>query len=410
MNDCDINEKVKCPLSGHPAIKNIEYIETGKLKCEIFYYTYNVETPFGEIIYALSKFLHNIIENETENTNLENMLQDKVAKTKIWVLIVEHHLRATHKSIFLNFFESFYLDKSKFEEMYKYKSDIIDRTYAHLQYYIINDVKDLIKKFPTHIDMVDRILGNFIYLGKSQGNLFGFVSVGKGITSGTPKCWEIFFTNKIEEIELLIDAITADGLLYENSSKGYDIPKIQITLKGIQYYNGTKDNTSSKICFIAMKFGKNLDGRDMSEFRDSVLKVAAKEAGDYDAYTVNETEFNDDILDQIISGIRSSKFIICDLSGGNNGAYFEGGFAKGLNKEVIFICEEKWFETGKYNQDDFEKSNDKEYFYDKTDTNKDSAPIHFDISHKNIIVYKEGKQGRENLKRRLINRIRRTIV
>jgi hypothetical protein len=36
--------------------------------------------------------------------------------------------------------------------------------------------------------------------------------------------------------------------------------------------------------------------------------------------------------------IRQAKFLICDLTHGNRGAYWEGGFAEGLGIPVIYTC------------------------------------------------------------------------
>ena len=36
--------------------------------------------------------------------------------------------------------------------------------------------------------------------------------------------------------------------------------------------------------------------------------------------------------------IRTSRFVVCDVSHGNRGAYWEAGFAEGLGKPVIYTC------------------------------------------------------------------------
>ena len=45
--------------------------------------------------------------------------------------------------------------------------------------------------------------------------------------------------------------------------------------------------------------------------------------------------------------IRDCKFMICDLTHDNNGAYWEAGYAEGLGKPVIYICEKQKFEDSK---------------------------------------------------------------
>ena len=41
--------------------------------------------------------------------------------------------------------------------------------------------------------------------------------------------------------------------------------------------------------------------------------------------------------------IRTSRFLVCDLSHGNQGAYWEAGFAEGLGRPVFYTCSEEAF-------------------------------------------------------------------
>ena len=51
------------------------------------------------------------------------------------------------------------------------------------------------------------------------------------------------------------------------------------------------------------------------------------------------------IIDNIIRNqIRTARFVIADLTHDNNGAYWEAGYAEGLGKPVIYICEKAKFE------------------------------------------------------------------
>jgi nucleoside 2-deoxyribosyltransferase len=45
--------------------------------------------------------------------------------------------------------------------------------------------------------------------------------------------------------------------------------------------------------------------------------------------------------------IHSSEFLVADLTHDNPGAYWEAGYAEGLGKPVIYICEKEKFETTK---------------------------------------------------------------
>ena len=54
------------------------------------------------------------------------------------------------------------------------------------------------------------------------------------------------------------------------------------------------------------------------------------------------------VIDNIMRiQIRDAKFVIADLTHDNNGAYWEAGYAEGLGKPVIYICEKKKFDEKK---------------------------------------------------------------
>ena len=44
------------------------------------------------------------------------------------------------------------------------------------------------------------------------------------------------------------------------------------------------------------------------------------------------------IDDQLRVALRTSRFVIADLTRDNNGAYWEAGFAEGLGRPVIYTC------------------------------------------------------------------------
>ena len=51
------------------------------------------------------------------------------------------------------------------------------------------------------------------------------------------------------------------------------------------------------------------------------------------------------IIDNIMRmQIRGAAFVIFDLTHGNKGAYWEAGYAEGLGKPVVYICERDVFE------------------------------------------------------------------
>ena len=92
---------------------------------------------------------------------------------------------------------------------------------------------------------------------------------------------------------------------------------------------------------------------------------------------MDEIEYNHLIVPEMLYEIRQAKFVIAELTGHNNGAYYEAGYALGQGKEVIQLCKEETFGTDG----------------------------HFDVQQINTICWKD----EEDLKLRLVNRIKATI-
>lgn len=138
----------------------------------------------------------------------------------------------------------------------------------------------------------------------------------------------------------------------------------------------------STTAFVAMWFGK-----DMHTVYEKAIAPAIEECG-YVPVRVDNIEHNNDITDEIIAGIRESRFVVADMTGYRGGVYYEAGFAHGLGLPVIFTCRRDWFD-GETDGDRVIKER-----------------IHFDINHQNIIVW----DNVDDLKDRIINRIRATIL
>ena len=97
-----------------------------------------------------------------------------------------------------------------------------------------------------------------------------------------------------------------------------------------------KNQSNSKQVFVAMSFSK-----EMKNIRTAIRQGIEKSG--YIARFIDEKEHNNQIVPEILYEIRKSKFIIAELTGHNNGAYYEAGYAAGLGKEVIHICSKETF-------------------------------------------------------------------
>jgi len=131
-----------------------------------------------------------------------------------------------------------------------------------------------------------------------------------------------------------------------------------------------KSASDSKNVFVAMSFANEMDS-----VREAI-KEAIIECG-FNPRIMDEIEYNHLIVPEMLYEIRQAKFVIAELTGHNNGAYYEAGYALGQGKEVIQLCKEETFGTDG----------------------------HFDVQQINTICWKD----EEDLKLRLVNRIKATI-
>ena len=123
-------------------------------------------------------------------------------------------------------------------------------------------------------------------------------------------------------------------------SKGNTIADIDLTLNGWRKYESEKrDRFSGNYGFVAMQF--NDDALD--HLVREVIKPAVKSIG-YNLVDMRDVA-QAGVIDNIMRAqIGGAAFIIADLSHDNLGAYWEAGYAEGLGKPVIYICERSKFE------------------------------------------------------------------
>ena len=128
---------------------------------------------------------------------------------------------------------------------------------------------------------------------------------------------------------------------------------------------------NSKNAFIAMSFSD-----EMEPVRNAI-KDALIECG-FVPRIMDEIEHNHQIVPEMLHEIREARFLVAELSSGNNGAYYEAGYAAGFGKDVILLFNE----------------------------NISDKDRHFDVRQTNTIKWRYPN----DLKERLVARIKATIV
>jgi hypothetical protein len=111
---------------------------------------------------------------------------------------------------------------------------------------------------------------------------------------------------------------------------------LSLTYTGWELYEELKKGIAeSKRAFMAMPFGYDRLNRYFEEF----YVPAVADTG-YKLERVDTNPGAGSITNRMLVEIRRSKFLVCELTHDNNGAYWEAGFAEGIGKPVIYLCKE----------------------------------------------------------------------
>lgn len=150
--------------------------------------------------------------------------------------------------------------------------------------------------------------------------------------------------------------------------------KFKIAPKGWELLDAlSRGSSTSKLGFIAMWFDPSMDG-----LRDEALIPAVQDAG-YEAKIISQHDHVNLIDDEIVALLRQSKFVVADFTGNRGGVYFEAGFARGLERPVIWTCRQSEL------------------------VRTDEQRLHFDVNHFNFLPWEP--DALPDFRRRLENRI-----
>ena len=171
------------------------------------------------------------------------------------------------------------------------------------------------------------------------------------------------------EARYMLDCLQKRGLVeYVMVSADDEAIEVTITPEGYARIDELqKYSANGRNVLVAMQFGN-----ETLKLREAIRK-GVKDAG-YHAIFIDEVQHNDFITPELLKYIRDSKFVVVDLTHKNNGAYLEEGYALGVGKLVIQLCQ------------------------------KDQR-LHFDIAQKNTIMW----DTEESIPAQLTNRIKATI-
>lgn len=135
--------------------------------------------------------------------------------------------------------------------------------------------------------------------------------------------------------------LIGEGLVEGYASTG---GPVRLTFRGWRRFEELKHGEAELGMrgFMAMEYSKP----PLDDLFKNHFKAAARRAG-FDLFRLDEQPKAGSIDDRMRLEIRRSRFVVADLTHGNQGAYWEAGFAEGLGRPVIYTCEQKVFDEKK---------------------------------------------------------------
>lgn len=233
-------------------------------------------------------------------------------------------------------FESDFLANHKFDPVQRatlsYAIQRMQRKEGPLPLIVEDFVESILQntKLPTAMEQLDNLV---LYLGRTLSEPGETLNLNTGTMRA--KLGSKTSDGSGWVIKQAIDQELMQGTMSPGLAKG-DKPVVGATLsiRGWQRFAELQSAASqSKRAFMAMKFSDPELDRVFSDY----FKPAAKRAG-YDLVKLDDEPRAGLIDDHMRLEIRTSRFVIADLSHANQGAYWEAGYAEGLGRPVIYTC------------------------------------------------------------------------
>ncbi len=144
----------------------------------------------------------------------------------------------------------------------------------------------------------------------------------------------------VDETRWVMDEALAAGWLrapdrITTSPEGWLLEDATLSATGWQRHAELmRQGAKSRHAFMAMKFGDaGLDALVRDHLRPAVAATG------FELRAANDRQQTAGSIDNRMRvEIRTSRFVLCDLTHGNRGAYWEAGFAEGLGRPVFYLC------------------------------------------------------------------------
>jgi hypothetical protein len=158
---------------------------------------------------------------------------------------------------------------------------------------------------------------------------------GQPVREEAHNTYAIFGAASPTAIQYLIENLIREKLMEQGSMHS----DMKLSFDGWKAYEELKRGKSdTRKAFMAMQYGRPALDNVFKEF-----KLEVKNTG-FDLRRLDEVPTAGTIDDRLRVEIRTSRFVVVDLTDNNLGAYWEAGFAEGLGKPVFYSCEKSFFE------------------------------------------------------------------
>ena len=207
-------------------------------------------------------------------------------------------------------------------------------------FYSVNSIETAIKSANYPRDIIDKKNSVLLDVNKSFEH---FGQMRTIIWMYETSAYELYLHNE-EEYKAYLDVLEEEELI-----KRYKDGSTKITLKGfIEIERLQRQGSTSRNCFVAMSFKP-----DMKPTREAI-RAAITSCG-YNPILIDEEQIEDGktINDAMIATMRRCKFLVADFTKQNQGVYFETGFMLGLGRPVIYLCEERDWESTHFDTNRF---------------------------------------------------------
>lgn len=164
-----------------------------------------------------------------------------------------------------------------------------------------------------------------------------------------------------DNFHFVVNSLIGQSLV--SGSRGTLKRLVTLSFKGWERYALIKKGeVSSRKAFMAMPFSDHV----LDEVLMNCFKPAVERTG-FELLRLDEVPKAGLIDDRLRVEILTSKFLIAELTNGNQGVYWEAGFAEGLGKPVIYTCERSYF---KVESTHFDANHHLTVLWDKDDLEK----------------------------------------